>query len=1457
MDQETLLVEIQRLADAGLYRQAYELTQQLAANLPQRAQWIDQIRRNSKAAIDSARGNLNQLLDDLQTPIDSNFAESFLDEWRNAMLGGEDPALVAFQNRVANRLADDRNEELYQIELSQVLQYWQQAENDTRNNASSNIILDKYTRAREVVRRALSTYGGNDNLRPRFEALLEQAENRRNLASTDEETMASGALLGQYERVFARIDATEEGHLLPIFDKAGNRQNARRSKAEARAYMQEVARDFVKDKVREHTDKIQQYLEEGSPRRAQEELTALDKYEALKSYVPNLVASRDQQLINTYSEDIRRALRDLEQAESDAQIASETAKEDALEGWRQLAGALELYQGVRQSDIVREVIRRIETIARRQLREDHTQFESLLNQHDYDAVSSKITQLKRRYEPLNRGQHPDNNTDLQIGRVNLTTEINNLDVLKRRADVLMGERNDVLEELDRISNQVMGNPQGAKRDLRTLERSEQREMLQIPLIATRYEEVKSQVNRVAGRQEELDRLEGFLNNRNPTRIQEAIKSARTAANDPMPDAGEFENLAQNLEVNLYLLGVDDQLREKGYEAVIKQLQIYNSSSVLRSEVKRPLETRLTSLIIEAETLDDRQSLLQDAQDALEQRKYREARTLLNDLEVVSIQDRRQRDQLLRQVRSEWLEALKYQFDHIVPQVQFDVEVYDNALNDLRELDANVALTVERRYNVLKTIQLARIAEAEGNWAEAKELWQQAYNRVMTDREQREYIKLQMEHLNVLQMERDIEEALAFATRVTERGITDEETQLELNGRLIALGEKTINEGQNIKNPVDQLQMAVWRAQLLIAHAQSTPDRSRRRALFRELNTFATTFELKLKSASQSGNAKGDDLKYATRLHQAADNANELSAAVDTLENDLTANASFNAFVSAHQRWQRSVVPYVEILPILRLWYNNCLDQVSDQLLQQVTDERGLQKDPDISNIPWYGKLLVLKPNDDLVRSMFARIGSLGTRLASEVRTFITRIENESRGVGDQDKEQFGLVQQVENIRQKQAEIQVVSDVIHHFKDLDTIVQDKGLDETLQTQNQVLRTLGSLLNQFSEASRTDFEPRLKNYQLPLDSWRNTPATLKADLWDPWHERLMKLTPLIEDRENQQFNAPITNINLKLEEHFWYKALQAQFETLKSAMDQLVKILIQVEELTQQQGFETADQRASEMKTESLILTLFERMQLYDQYTVIDPQNQSKVVGWDQVKALLSQRLEEWRCLRQWADELAVPEQIGALSSGEAGTSSQVTPEQGNALSGGDQLPAGIPKWDGEDGIDKLTTKLRSTADFEQALGLIEDAYAQYEAAYEQAKSAPMPDGSYTEDYAAVQRAFGYERARLLLQWTEQHRKQACRNLRDKAKTRQLELKTLAQDWENTQRAMSGALTTLSMALNDRNWRGGYNEEQKNVIRKALATCETTLNKLRGIAGKAPEIENFDKNKFLTQARQIIG
>ncbi len=1185
---------VKRLIEEGSFGLAYRLLKEVGAEIDaDETDSLDyeiqvayqeleqQIHTQSRLEIQDARAYLDTLTDmDAQHIGDFEYeeAQALLKQWRNAVLGESDAQLAHYEAKV-RRLQDNLHDlQAYVRVQEEVADYWNNAQNLRRENPDVAVgtILGLYDKALSVARDSASA--NPDNYR--LQALLAQAEARRDHLAFEEQAMTSGALLGKVRDVLSHIERTPTGEMVQVYDILGNPIGAR-TKEEARQIILGQAPNIAAEHANRYLNEAEKYLDNFAPR---ETLKVLERRENIEEYLDP--GKRIQ--LDELEREARDHLRQLEQAEVEANAAADALETaGALAVWGQFQYALTLYEGARVAPVIRRVEENILARANTELQSIRREIESLIQQERLLEASQYTDQMIGNYRELGPRVH----------------QLPALEQLRSQAQSRFRIKEGIHTTLERIERNVKSNQLNeAVREFELLELEHADSgLLQDTVLSKLYQRVRDAISLRADAEGHLNTLALALNSNNRSRVAVALEAAREGAETTDVYQDRFDRLAEELGLHLrYLDAVN--LREKGqYEGAIEIVEELLGALTLPQDRRMTLRGLLDNLREVEADRSANQSILAKAESLLDDNP-KQAFMKLRRFRPGNYDEQRRMKRIMKQAQHEWLD----QVDELVRQMDIedppDVEEIDEYMDDLRELDDELYQQYEVRLLIYRLVREAMNEEDLRRYPQALSKLKDALKNA-TGRESR-YI-----NERIAELQRVIKgEEKANLLQQVENAYSHDQALL---AQLIAMK----NDLMALSNMYDDFEYEFWLLEVMMAEAQYTPDARISRNLFSQAAAVAYRLTPKLRAR---GMERDPDIQQVVNLAQVGAEVGQARLAI---ESHLKSDSDIGLFIEAVETWKQIFRDNGDALTYLQRWYNDRASDVREQLRVEL-----FGKEVAVENMEARARLLVLREDDDMGQAMLKRLGGLQAQLEQDTENFIQNLTS-SQGYTSRQGMKF-LQRQIDTLLDHSQRLETTARVLERFKGMEALKREG--DSLFRASQRCRRQIDQGVSQLRE---------LQNLAHDCQAYLDTLGDniIQYEVEDYWRR-------FVDQVQRLSHNVGYEALDVDFSQHPIVLDLEKNKDELFATHTELENGLQRVRVLFEAEAYGLALIQAADVVRNQLQRSRNRQhfAEKARNFFVIDPMTQQRIQGWDDVADLIDERKRRLDMVLKWAATFEIPD-----------------------------------------------------------------------------------------------------------------------------------------------------------------------------------------------------------------------
>jgi len=1137
-----------------------------------------QVRRDARAQLDS-------LLRETDENFDETAAQDVLEQWRLAILD-QDTAFSGYEKRFYDKVESYQAYQAY-VDVRRDVEYqWNQARQLREDNPNVGIgtLLEIYTKARDLVRSVLSNYPNSSQLK----ALLDEANQRRDHISNEEENMTSGAQLGQFEITLNHIDKTPDGERVTVYNL--NKQSlGARSKEEARAIILEQAATFADEKASEYMFQAETRLDENKPREA---LEILHQRESLERFM-----SDDRKLdLNELEVDARKSLELLETSEEKAKDAQNMlANNDALVAWRLYQDALNYYDGAIYSGVVKTSQRAIIQRANADVRKIAQELQSLYKSDDLRQMIDLAEKTIEDYSPLGT----------EVGAV---AEVERWLEDARNLESQKAVAYDTLDNIRQlIRNDQLENAEDKLRKLELEYRGTK--ILLDPTIKELYDSVKNDVDVRLNAQGQIEHLERDLDSTNIRAIENSIRRAEQAIEQNPAFEKEFFDLAERLKAHKAYVEIKGLESRRQLGAVVEQIdELLGSSTgnMLDNHKRAELEDSREEYQQRLEEQQDAQQILQEAQQLLESDPQR-AYEILDDFMPIDPKDERSRDNYLKRAERNWARQIENEISAISIENPPSVATIQGYEDDLAKLDNRLYQRFSAQLSTLIEVREALDAKERGELGVCLAKLQVASENA--EPKDSRFINQLVQETRKLMKETEKTQLVNQS-----RGYLPEEEREDHLARLIDMQQ----ELEKLYNDGSDLDYLIWSFEVLLLQAQLIPDIRRSRDIFSHSKAVADRINSKLTYAP---NAKTPQL---TRLLELAKNAPQIGNIRTAVDQNLKPKSDIGLFIETQNDWDNIVAPYLEELPLLQQWYDDLVSETRQALRSEIGGGS-----VSVSNVEPRARLLILNELDDLGKELLTALPRLQATLEKDTEGRVKSISAFDRhGKSSVDI----LTEQIRQYEKHQTDLENVNRVLERFKaSLGDNVQDT-LDKNKKSRTWMDAAVNALNLLRQKSVNIDNYISQQKGEVVRDVVDETWAGYISDVNDIQ-------TTLLETIDEISIN------DIDFEKHPTVKDLESRKEGLFITVEELNDNIEKLKKMVQAEDY--SQELRSVTDKVSLKLRAPQFQDVRDSFIVLDPFN-NEALTWDKAVNLINKRQLEFKSILAWGASFDIDDMlVGSL------------------------------------------------------------------------------------------------------------------------------------------------------------------------------------------------------------------
>lgn len=690
-----------------------------------------------------------------------------------------------------------------------------------------------------------------------------------------------------------------------------------------------------------------------------------------------------------------------------------------------------------------------------------------------------------------------------------------------------------------------------------------------------YHELAAAINRQLHADAELERLAKFKDKLDLQAVERNLNAARNGSDDP-----RFAELARELELHLFFLQAKRDADRRRYEEASQKLQVVIEGGDLApdsAEAEELMATVNAALSNDAEL----KAFLQQVETYLQEDNPQLAFEYIEDNASINAPRRQDREKL-RELKSRAQRGWRQQIIEYLNGLSITDEGL--SIEDIEENLENLEIKLEasrdadlyrRRLQGLIAVAMARQAMARNDIRTALERWQAARQHVRTIQE-KEYVDQQINALTRQQMRTRLEKLIEETTDV------DRDKLPAVIGQLGTLA----NELDELSRQWDDTIYLVWYLRAQLTRAILTETLDRRRRLFDRIYEAAQRPELAFEL--------DDPRDERERQHQRelASKGQAVADSMNLIEENLVATKSLEELQNAVDRWKEQLEDYTEYFPVLNNWYESIKRTATDKLLEEIQDiEAGFE----VHHLQPLAKLLVL--GHPRGKSLQGELPALHAQLDAQTDR---ALEDYTTGAG------FENVPDAREVITRQ------------------IDQLKGLQQSHQVVSKILRQFQNTMELRSMAG--DLE---RNSQSQKDSLEHALTSLDT-LVTNYDAALMHLSK--GHAGQRQASEAVQKMNAILPDHVATRIAQATLNTHQSTLQQLLNKVDELRLAAEREQYQKAHQIIEQLRQD---LPLLEEYQLHDSLGVMDVYQSRQYNHWDDVVAMIEERLYALDRVQRWA------------------------------------------------------------------------------------------------------------------------------------------------------------------------------------------------------------------------------
>lgn len=1364
--------------------------------------------------------------------------------------------------------------------------YWQQARQrmqDDPDIAVSTLLTSYYNKALKLAEDAAGESEGNELIK----SLVDRAGAEREKFAQEEEAMTSGAQREDFVRVFKHLDGLGVEDQ-PMVYNFGGVPLGRMSKEQAREEIVKQASTFYNDKLGQYLDDAQANLKALKVRQVERDLeNRIDPLEELRNYVPDIARRDLRESLQDTRKKVREDLEKLGQAEDMVHEAEKRAPSDALSAWNLLEQALKEYGGA-DKDLVAGARSYIVQTMIANLREAINNIEELINVYDFDEAEQEATRLLDTYERV---------TDLKGSEVTLR-----LNELKKRASKSSQDTRKIVRELDTIYKQSAERPQDAAKRLSDLITDFGDLVKRDPS----YDRVASRVNMTTNASSELERLERFLDVYDLPRIEEACRVAGDAieAVEGKKLQDDFVEITQLLEYHKDYLEAQRTHVERGYESGRRAFQTLrdrfegNKADPRWSEhwqkLKDRIDKRLAKIDEDRARLQENTENLEQAQDALNVDDIERAwRALLN---VEKFSD--------TQEQARWFRLLGQSFDRLKIEMAFDNTQLDNLLR-AADRDADFVHRWRSRLKHYQAVQLARDDEQAGNTDKAmKEL-----SRIEEEVSSREksYVRSYINQIAKRQSLAEKDELLNRLKAPDEQQrlyIDDGESHDDLVAELRESAHKYRERLRTATDECDRLDYQIWALEIELQCAQILRDSKSQVDLLNKVQDETPDLRRRFQRLLRSRQPQYEaTLREAQRILEVATPAQKIGSALQAVQRNLNLSSDFGLFDESIKAW-KAVLGEDQLndtleqgYAILIHWYDELVSEVRAELRQKIEEHNQDSKQDRLSPeiLPYYAKLRMLNPDDDLGQAMIKELSDIDEHLRRQAVSLFSDLPfGRSQSGGHKAR----LEKQIEQFSVERDRLNNLSDIAQRLS-AETVAVSPGYDKDHVVN--VCRSYSSLLKNVIERLRIfrkeaeELQGYLKGFELTMDNWISYTKVI-GDNWNAFMQTADRvgddISEAIETSElaNEMQEIKLSEIRNLHETHPTVIELEKDYKDTLAILDKIVDALTQVKELAEQEQFDEAHSLASSgvLKRRNFGT----HPAIYATFSVQDIWQVREIMSWESITKWLQEKKRQFDRIEQWSRPFDVnlnttaPDHVKSVVGWSHIKDTDIRERVEKAASSFNMIAEIHNHMVGLWQTGDLTQAVRyqilalvAQGDFDEAHELLDkalgvdqtedvDGLSTLNKAWSIVRCPPLADADPQSDdengdcdYELAIKCAGSTRGAAILKWMRDHRYQQYEEQKRDAERLKKEIIEAEKQWDELYRTFPNKIAPLGELVRKSEnggflgFGGGLNNHDRARLDQTLNESKNHLNQMRETCPFHPDLTDLEKHPIIKEAQAL--